>query len=110
MSMMPEILALKNAVADVKHYLDAMEVGLPPNDMIINGIEDRGDLWIFYWNNGWPLVGNRYYEYPGCSPLVVFKEDGRLLPLSHDVTWGDAGLDGELANVRRRWRETNGPT
>ena len=100
-----EIPALRNAVATVKNYLASVEVGPSPNDLIITAIEDRGDLWLFSWNNGWPLLGLRMFEYPGCSPLAVFKQDGTLIQIPHNYGWVEGAFEEALEETRRLWRE-----
>lgn len=108
MSPNNEIAKLRDAVAKVKVFLDEAGVEIPPNDLIITGIEDRGDLWIFTWNNGWPFLEQRWFEYPGCDPLVVFKEDGRLLQISRNYGWVEGAFDAALEEVRARWRDSRG--
>lgn len=59
MSSPDEIRALREAVAAVKGFLEDAGVGIPPNDLIITGVQYHGDLWLFTWNNAWPLLQPR---------------------------------------------------
>jgi hypothetical protein len=63
---LPDFAALREAVAKVKAFLDDLGVGIPPNDLIITGITDYDDLWMFSWNNGWVLWDQPEFGYPGC--------------------------------------------
>jgi hypothetical protein len=103
-----DISSLREAVAAVKAFLDGTEVGTLPNDLIITGIDDHGDLWLFTWNNGWPLAGEPRFGYPGCDPVVVFKEDGRLLQVNKFYGWVEGAFDAALEEVRARWRDSRG--
>lgn len=97
---------LQEAVAKVKAFLDDAGVEVPPNDLIITGIEDEGDLWVFHWNNGWAFLESRYHTYPGLDPLAVFKEDGRLLQIPRSYSWVEGSVDSAVEEVRRQWRES----
>ena len=103
---LPDFAALREAVAKVKAFLDNLGVGIPPNDLIITGITDYDDLWMFSWNNGWVLLDQPEFGYPGCSPLAVFKADGRLLQIPKSYGWVDGAFEESLARVREMWRDS----
>ena len=100
-----EIPALREAVVTVKAFLASVEPDSGLNDLLITGVEDHGDLWLFAWNNAWPLLGQRAFEYLGCHPIVVFKADGRLIQIVRSYTqWIGDGVDGALEEARTAWR------
>jgi hypothetical protein len=99
---------LRDAVGSVKQFLAQVDFGHDTNDLVITGIADYGDLWLFTWNNGWPLLGRPEFAYPGCEPVAVFKADGRLLQLGRSYGWVEGSFESALDAVRAAWADSRG--